>query len=81
MDAIDWPNAKKGTVFTNKITGEALIKIDNNKGLLTRCDKTFEVVIEEYKNEKNSKQNYFAAMMKENDTFKAWLPITKQFWS
>lgn len=81
MDAIDWPNAKKGTVFTNKITGEALIKIDDNKGLLTRRGKTFEVVIEEYKNEKDSKQNYFAAMMKENDTFSAWLPITKRFWS
>lgn len=81
MDAIDWPNAKKGTVFTNKITGEALIKIDSNKGLLTRRGKTFEVVIEEYKNEKDSKQNYFAAMMKENDTFNAWLPITKRFWS
>lgn len=81
MDAIDWPSAPKGTILTNKITAETLIKIDNDKGLLTRRGKTLEVLIEEYNNKKDSKENYFAALVKENDTFKAWLPITKRFWS
>ena len=84
MDAIDWLNLPNGTVLNSKMsrtTPEVLLKIDNDRALLTRGDKSFEASVEEYKNSKDEKENYYGALVKESDKFRAWLPLTKRYWA
>lgn len=80
MDAIDWINLPNGYTLTNKITGDTIIKIANNKVILTTCGDSFEADVVEYNNKNDKTLNYFGIDAKRNDC-RSWLPITKRFWA
>lgn len=80
MDAIDWNKLPDGFILSNKITDDTIVKIAENKGILTTCGQSVEVNVVEYKNKVDSTLNYFAIDAKRGES-RSWLPLTKRYWN
>ncbi len=80
MDAIDWNKLPDGFILSNKITDDTIVKITENKGILTTCGQSVEVNVVEYKNKVDSTLNYFAIDAKRGES-RSWLPLTKRYWN